>query len=348
MLERYFGLWYNGGTVNERASAEVRQKMIRSKDVGKKGLLIFALIAFVVLGGKQEVHASTLRREQSRNEGIHAIHLTQIKGAYSISWKSVSGAAGYDILISKKKNGKYRLLEEIQKNHYNSYNLIKKGTRYYRVVPYYRVNGKKVYSSQYATRKVSIDEVRLDVEFIPQNPELPTGCEATALTMVLKYHGFKIDKLKLVERYLPQQDCPGDFYNYYVGNPKLSSGLGIFAPGLTKTANHYLKPKDTNLRAYNITGAGIDKICEYVAMGYPVCIWTTCNLHTSAAVTSTWKIDGKLFEWKANEHCMTVIGFNRTKKTLIIANPLSAIEEYPMELIELRNNEFNKMAIVIK
>ena len=34
-----------------------------------------------------------------------------------------------------------------------------------------------------------------DFEIIYQEPELPTGCEITALTMVLHYYGFDVDKV---------------------------------------------------------------------------------------------------------------------------------------------------------
>ena len=39
---------------------------------------------------------------------------------------------------------------------------------------------------------------------INQHPELPTGCEATALTMVLNYYGFGADKLDIADNYLPK------------------------------------------------------------------------------------------------------------------------------------------------
>ena len=43
---------------------------------------------------------------------------------------------------------------------------------------------------------------RLNVKCVLQNPELPTGCEITALTIVLNYLGYDVDKLTMADKYL--------------------------------------------------------------------------------------------------------------------------------------------------
>lgn len=42
-----------------------------------------------------------------------------------------------------------------------------------------------------------------DFPILWQMPELPTGCEITALTMTLQYYGFDVDKVTMAEEYLP-------------------------------------------------------------------------------------------------------------------------------------------------
>lgn len=42
----------------------------------------------------------------------------------------------------------------------------------------------------------------LDIPFVSQYPELPTGCEITALTTVLNYLGYNVDKLTMADYYL--------------------------------------------------------------------------------------------------------------------------------------------------
>ena len=40
-------------------------------------------------------------------------------------------------------------------------------------------------------------------ETVLQNPELPTGCEITALTQTLNFYGFDIDKVNLCDTFMP-------------------------------------------------------------------------------------------------------------------------------------------------
>ena len=49
-----------------------------------------------------------------------------------------------------------------------------------------------------------------DFGIVRQMPELPTGCEITALTMMLDYYGCQADKTIMAEKYLPT--VPAEFY----------------------------------------------------------------------------------------------------------------------------------------
>lgn len=42
--------------------------------------------------------------------------------------------------------------------------------------------------------EISLSNEISDFPYTLQTPELPTGCEITALTMVLNYYGFSVDK----------------------------------------------------------------------------------------------------------------------------------------------------------
>ena len=91
-------------------------------------------------------------------------------------------------------------------------------------------------------------QYQLDTEELFQNPELPTGCESVALTAALQYLKFDLEKTDIAENYLTYgEDVMWD----YVGEPFEYDGAGIFPPGLTNTANIYLRTQKTNYVAYN-------------------------------------------------------------------------------------------------
>lgn len=55
------------------------------------------------------------------------------------------------------------------------------------------------------------------MEVILQKPELPTGCESVALTMVLKQKGYPIEKTTIAEEYLIYNR--DNYASGYVGDP---------------------------------------------------------------------------------------------------------------------------------
>ena len=80
----------------------------------------------------------------------------------------------------------------------------------------------------------------LDFKTVLQEPELPTGCEVTALAQTLNYYGFGIDKVTLCDTFL-LTDYSG-YYSMddrYLGDPHTTYGFGCSAKTIVKTANDY-------------------------------------------------------------------------------------------------------------
>ena len=70
--------------------------------------------------------------------------------AQKVSWKKVSGATGYRVYQATSKNGKYKMVKDINKGKTTSYttqNLKNGKTYFYKVRAYRTVGGKKVYGS---------------------------------------------------------------------------------------------------------------------------------------------------------------------------------------------------------
>lgn len=133
-----------------------------------------------------------------------------------------------------------------------------------------------------AEREYLVDHVpdayRIDMEIVLQNPELPTGCEITSLTMVLNYLGFGVTKTELVDGYLTCKE-PGTatFKEAFIGSPYDSSSYGCFAPVIIDTANKYLNSNNSGRIVKNLTGSDFDFLLKEVASNHPVIIWTSIN-----------------------------------------------------------------------
>lgn len=85
---------------------------------------------------------------------------------------------------------------------------------------------------------------KLHVDVLIQYPELPTGCESVALTIALRYFGYDLKKTDIAKSYLIKGD---DYVTSFVGDPFSYGGAGIYPPGLVKTAEKFIKAKDSPL-----------------------------------------------------------------------------------------------------
>lgn len=103
------------------------------------------------------------------------------------------------------------------------------------------------------------------VPLIAQRPELPNGCEITAVTMMLQYAGANVDKMQMA-REMPRSSDP----NYgYIGQPWDLTGITIFPSALMGLVEKYTGT------AKNLTGQGFDAIKYQINLGHPVVTWNT-------------------------------------------------------------------------
>ncbi|MFD1417411.1 C39 family peptidase [Companilactobacillus keshanensis] len=105
------------------------------------------------------------------------------------------------------------------------------------------------------------------VPMIAQNPELPNGCEITAVTMMLQYAGANVNKMQLAYE-MPRSSDP----NYgYMGQPWDSTGVTIFPSALMRLVEKYAGS------AKNLSGQGLDAIKYQISIGHPVVTWNTLH-----------------------------------------------------------------------
>lgn len=188
----------------------------------------------------------------------------------------------------------------------------------------------------------------LGVQNILQKPDLPAGPEVTCLTIVLNYLGDYVDKVFLAENYLTIAE-PGTASPYvaYLGDPKVAEGsYGCYAPVIVDAANRYFADKSSRKKAQDVSGCTLNQMLNYVKNGTPVIVWGTTNL-VESKVTAEWEVEGELIQWKGYEHCTVLMGYNRTRETVIVADPLRGIVEFDMETYYKRYQEQYSNAVII-
>ena len=193
----------------------------------------------------------------------------------------------------------------------------------------------------------------LNVENILQIPELPNGCEITALTILLNYLGFSVDKLTMADIYLPKNEdtYSSDFYETFAGNPRNQrASFGCYAPVIVKSAENYLSAqgKLTEYAPHNLTGSSPEELYRQISLGNPVVLWMTQYIDKTPAILRTWTAyNGKTMNWKHPLHCVVLIGYDLDAETVTIADPMVGIVTHSMSLFELRYLQLGSQAVTV-
>ncbi len=194
----------------------------------------------------------------------------------------------------------------------------------------------------------------LPVKNIMQNPELPNGCEITALTITLNYYGFGTDKLTMADQFLPKEEdtYTSDFYETFAGNPRNQKrALGCYAPVIVKSAEAFLESRG-QLGSYEIrdlTGASPAELYALLDEGAPVVVWMTQYIDATPRILKTWTAaNGSEMNWKHPLHCVVLIGYDRDAGTVTIADPLVGIVTHKETLFALRYEQLGTQAVLVR
>ena len=165
-----------------------------------------------------------------------------------------------------------------------------------------------------------------------QMPQLPTGCEITALTMVLQYYGLDADKEEMATDYLPTSPSTNrytgsdgrvygiDLDAYFVGSPFDVSGIICGPQAIITAANQYLEDQGSSLQAVDRTGTTPEELHALVDQDIPVVVWVTIGMTPRQEARSGWYTEsGKYVDWTTNDHCAVLVGYTDT--TVWIAAP---------------------------
>lgn len=180
------------------------------------------------------------------------------------------------------------------------------------------------------------NSVRLNVPNILQQPELPRGCEVTALAILLNYAGLNVDKMELAskvkkdptERQVINGVIHGGNINYgFVGDMYNSEnfGLGVNNGPIFELMKEYLPNA-----AINLTNANFEDLLFLLNRDIP--IWVITNATYNVLPNSsfeTWKTsqgDVKITFWM---HAVVISGYD--DNYIYFTDPLGNRNHAPRE-----------------
>lgn len=198
------------------------------------------------------------------------------------------------------------------------------------------------------------DHTSIKIPGVPkynQYPELPTGCEATALAMLLSWGGYSVSKFDVVEK-LPKGEkvrlIDGVWHGanpaeQFVGDPYSDDGsFGVFEGPILATIETFMPGKGINL-----TGQHFDTLQDILKSGKPVLAWTTIS-QKATFHGKTWQDEnGVMINWYSNEHAVVITGIEGDQ--VIVNDPYTGKEEhYNSERFEANWASIGKRAVTLE
>lgn len=192
----------------------------------------------------------------------------------------------------------------------------------------------------------------LDVQYICQKPDYPTGCESVSSVMLLNAAGISIDVDTFIDSFLHIEKLVSDESGThgphpdeaFIGDPR-GRGFGCYAPVIVSA----LEQAAPEYYVLNETGKTLEELTDtYVKKGTPVLVWATINM-TQSKPGASWRIDstGEEFVWKQGEHCLVLIGYDT--ENYYMADPYTGepVTVYEKSLLQSRYEEMGMQAVTI-
>ena len=180
--------------------------------------------------------------------------------------------------------------------------------------------------------------------------------------MCLHYFGINISTNEFIDKYLEKGEikkkgdqlyAPNPF-DKFVGSPYSNNSYGCYEPVIEKAKNKLIDDKNLNFEVRNLNNISMEVIIkDYLDKDIPVIFWATFDLNETKN-TSIWIVPetGEKFQWRGNEHCLLLVGYDDEKDGYYFNDPWNnhGTILYNKALVEKRHQEqfSNAVAIVKK
>lgn len=215
----------------------------------------------------------------------------------------------------------------------------------------------------------------IEVPYIDQTKEWPTGCESVSAVMFLQYLGVDITVKEFVGQYLEKElfeEKDGKLYGgdprkVFAGDPADDTSMGCYAPVIKRALERVLLEKADALqklsdgersgadrqklwRPVDLTGEPMETLLgDYIDRDIPVIFWASIDLkETYEGPEWILKDTGETFLWRSNEHCMLLVGYD--EENYYFNDPWQGHGTigYEKKLVEKRHKEQYEMAVSVR
>ena len=201
----------------------------------------------------------------------------------------------------------------------------------------------------------------IEVPYINQSGDWPTGCESVSTVMLLRFLGIDVDVDTFIEKYLPAEDMEysnntiygPDPRKAFAGSPYDENSFGCYTGVIIEAIQRCIasqKQKKPEWEAVDLTDLPMETILsDYIDQGMPVIFWATIDMRPSQRGPSwTIKDSGGTFIWTSNEHCMLLVGYDDDKYYFNDPWNNNGCIGYEKSLVEERHREMFNMAVGMK
>lgn len=167
--------------------------------------------------------------------------------------------------------------------------------------------------------------VLLEVPFIDQRIQYPTGCECVSAVMALQYLGYEISVDTFIDDYMEKGELPRnteegkigpDPDRVFLGNPYTSEGYGCYAGAIQLGLERYLSEERPERKLYEsavLRDVPVEELAEtYLKQGIPVIFWVGPRYEEDLQ-PEVWtdSQSGKTITWNYPEHCVVLVGYDQ-------------------------------------
>lgn len=196
----------------------------------------------------------------------------------------------------------------------------------------------------------------IDVPYINQAEQWPTGCESVSAVMMLHHLGLDIsvdDFIALLPKAPLETGADGKLHGpdpakHFIGTPYDGESYGCYAPVIADTMNRVFETRGAAFRASDVSGLPMEELrTRWLDQGMPVVFWATIDLLPSRPTTHWILPDGREFVWACNEHCLLLVGYD--DEHWIFNDPWAnhGVIAYDRALVEERHQTMYAMAVAV-